>query len=385
MNDNLAQPIPSQKNGGALEPGHDRSNPAIDLRKIGIHPDFWYPLARSNELKGGRTLAVSFAGEAIALFRTESGQVFALEDRCAHRQMPLHLGVVQGERLQCCYHGWCYDVTGRLASIPYLSDGGKIPAEARGVRSFPCHEAYGLIFVFPGTREASERVTIPEVPEWTSSEYMTMYFSRVVKCHYTFMHENLMDMNHQFLHRRLMGSIQPVLLGHRAGDNWAEAQYKFEGGKQHAGADFLVMGGTNGNGSDRDYELMTIRTDYPYQTLTVLRAHSEVPAIQLFAVYVPLDAEQRRHRSFGLLMVRKPRIAGLIYLAWPIIRYFAESIFTQDRMAVEREQRAHDEQGADWNREISPVLLQLRDVLATCGVGDSSAKLADRIKPSTRH
>jgi phenylpropionate dioxygenase-like ring-hydroxylating dioxygenase large terminal subunit len=347
----------------------DRRSNLPDLRTIGIHPDYWYPVVLARELKPRATLAVSFAGEPVVLARTDTGSVFALEDRCAHRQVPLHLGVLQGEQLKCCYHGWCYDSVGKLTRIPYFADGGKLPAEARGVRSYPCREAYGLIFIFPGAPEAAESVPLPDIPEFPSPEYRTMYFSREVKCHYTFMHENLMDMNHQFLHRSLMGSIQPMIIDYRRGDTWVEARYKFEGGKQHAGGDFLVMGGKDDAAVvERDYELMTIRTDYPHQGLTVYRSHSEIPAIRLWASYVPLDAEQRRNRSFGLLMIRRPKIPGLLMLAWPVIRYFTESIFAQDRLAVEHEQKAHDAQGGDWNREISPVLLDLRRVLEANGI-----------------
>ena len=122
--------------------------------------------------------------------RTESGAVFAREDRCAHRQMPLHLGAVKGEQLQCCYHGWCYGANRKLIRILYLADGGgKLSAEVRGVRDYPCREAYGLIF-FPGARERADRVALPDLPESSSSEYRTMYFSREVRCHYSFMHEN---------------------------------------------------------------------------------------------------------------------------------------------------------------------------------------------------
>jgi hypothetical protein len=78
--------------------------------------------------------------------------------------------------------------------------------------------------------------------------------------------------------------------------------------------------------------------------------------------------EQRRNRSFGLLMIRRPKFPGLLAIAWPVIRYFAQSVFAQDKMAVEAEQRAWEAQGADCNREISPVLLELRKVLARCGV-----------------
>ncbi len=340
---------------------------SLDLRKVGINRDYWYPVARASDVRTKRTLAVSFAGDPIVLARTESGEVFALEDRCAHRQVPLHMGVVKGEWIQCCYHGWCYEKSGRLARIPYLADGGRIPPEARGVRAYPCREAYGLIFLFPGDRARAGASALPELPEWSSGEYRAMYFTRNVDCHYTFMHENLMDMNHQFLHRRLMGGIQPVMLDYRHGDDWVEADYRFAGGKPHAGANFLVMGGKRANSVDRDYELMTVRTAYPHQHLMVWRSHSDVIAIRLFAAYVPIDAEQRRNRSFGILMVRKPKIPGLLSAAWPVIRYFAESVFTQDRIAVEAEQRAWDAQGGDWNREISPVLIELRRVLAACG------------------
>ena len=34
---------------------------ALDLRQIGAHPDYWYPLAWSYELKPGKTLARRFA------------------------------------------------------------------------------------------------------------------------------------------------------------------------------------------------------------------------------------------------------------------------------------------------------------------------------------
>ncbi len=67
-------------------------------------------------------------------------------------------------------------------------------------------------------------------------------------------------------------------------------------------------------------------------------------------------------------MIRKPKLPGLIYLLWPFIRRFAESTFAEDRMAVEAEQRAHDQQGGDWNREVLPLIHELREVLVRNGV-----------------
>ncbi|HFX6065170.1 TPA: Rieske 2Fe-2S domain-containing protein, partial [Klebsiella pneumoniae] len=52
-----------------------------DLRRTGLHPDHWYPLARSRQLKPGKTLGVKFGGEPIVLVRPLEGHdgVFALE------------------------------------------------------------------------------------------------------------------------------------------------------------------------------------------------------------------------------------------------------------------------------------------------------------------
>jgi hypothetical protein len=67
-----------------------------DLRRVGAHPDFWYPVAWSRRVKAGSSTAVTFAGDPIVLVRGESGTVFALENRCAHRQIPLSSGIVCG-------------------------------------------------------------------------------------------------------------------------------------------------------------------------------------------------------------------------------------------------------------------------------------------------
>ena len=102
----------------ASRPGRDGAMTAMpdnaeaasaDLRSVGAHPDYWYPAAWSRELKAGKTFAASFAGEPIVLARPIDGPVFALEDRCAHRQVPLSKGVVDGCSIRCCYHGWRYD------------------------------------------------------------------------------------------------------------------------------------------------------------------------------------------------------------------------------------------------------------------------------------
>lgn len=340
-----------------------REQAKADLRQSDLDPNFWYPLCLSRRLKKGRTLACSFAGQPVMLYRTESGKAVALEDRCAHRQFPLSRGVVCGEQIQCGYHAWRYNGSGKITQIPYLAKGAKPP---RKVRAYPCREAYGLVYAFPGDPELAEQVAFPEIPLYSTGAYRPMLFSRQVDCHYSFMHENLMDMNHQFLHRRLMGSIQPQLLGNSRGDDWVEARYHFhhQGGKKHRGVNLMNIGGER---NEKDFDVMTIRTVYPYQTLEIAGADRSRPSLSLWAAYVPKDAYGKMNQSFGVLLVRKPRFPWLLSLAWPVLRHFTESVFTEDRMAVEAEQRAYEQQGGDWNQEIFPVLLDLRAVLRERG------------------
>lgn len=345
----------------AIDP--TQAAPVRDLRRVPIHPDHWYPLAWSNEVKRGKTLGVHFAGDPIVLVRTQSGTIFALEDRCAHRQVPLHAGVVDGESLRCGYHGWTYDCSGHCVDVPYLGR-ERLP---NGVRAYPCREAYGLVFVFPGDAALAENKPLPALPSAGDKAYKTRRFGREVKCHYSFMHENLMDMNHQFLHRRQMGQMKARSLGRRRGEDWVEVDYTFSRmeGKQPVG-EALVFGGSKKNGAPDAKDVMTVRTGYPYQTLQI-RSGSGTLVMDLWIVYVPLDAAQRTNRTFGLLSIRKPGIPFALDLAWPLLVWFTERIFKEDRWIVEREQEAHDKQGADWNHEVFPVINELRDLLRQCG------------------
>lgn len=337
-----------------------------DLRKTGLHPDHWYPLARARDIKRGKPYGTQFAGEPIVIVRTATGTLFALEDRCAHRQVPLSGGTIEGELLQCGYHCWTYDASGACVSVPYIDKEKTLP---NGVRGYPCREAYGLIFVFMGDAEKSATATFPQVPAFNDRRYKTRFLDRRVECHYSFMHENLMDMNHQFLHRKLMGGIKTLFLELREGDDWIEADYTFRRtrGRQPIGERLMIGKSTKGRDGKKQ-DLMTIRTEYPYQTLRFWKAGSKDPELTLWNFYIPVDRQQRINHTYGLMSIRTPSIPGLIHLMWPLIAWFTDSIFAEDRDIVELEQKAFDNQGADWNQEVFPTIQKLRGVLIRQGV-----------------
>ena len=334
---------------------------SCDLRKVGAHPDYWYPVAWSREVKPGKTFAVRFAGDPIVLVRPKDGSLFALEDRCAHRQVPLSKGTVDGCTIACCYHGWRYDASGACVDVPYLGK-GKLP---NGVRRYPCFEQDGLIFVWPGMTPTAE--SFLRIGAAADPAYKTRRFGRLVHCHYSFMHENLMDMNHQFLHRRTTGDVVPRYLGRRAGDSWMEVDYSFaRPGEKPPIGEAVIVGGLRGPArTARD--LMTVRTEYPYQTLRMWTGGTE-PVLSVWLGYTPDDAAQRRNRTFVVLSVRRPRIPGALDLVWPLLAWFTNRVFTEDCEIVEMEQAAHDAQGADRNQEVFPPIQELRKLLRECGI-----------------
>jgi hypothetical protein len=103
--------------------------------------------------------------------------------------------------------------------------------------------------------------------------------------------------------------------------------------------------------------------------------------LDLWAVYVPLDREQRTTRVFGLVSIKRPRVPLLLDLAWPVLVWFTERIFKEDRWVVEREQEAHDAQGADWNHEVFPVINELRDLLRRCGAPPAPHVISLEMQP----
>jgi nitrite reductase (NADH) small subunit len=76
--------------------------PMADLRA----PD-WVAVCTVDDIPslGARVLERA-GGDNIALFRTASGKVFALRDRCPHKGGPLSQGIVAGETVTCPLHSW---------------------------------------------------------------------------------------------------------------------------------------------------------------------------------------------------------------------------------------------------------------------------------------
>ena len=114
-------------------------------------PAGWYAIARQRELSTRRPLQRWLFDTPVALMAGPRGPV-ALVDRCPHRGAPLSAGRIDQGRLRCPYHGWSFDVDGRLARVPGLD--GEPPPVA--VRALPTAVRLGLVFVWLGASRGDE-------------------------------------------------------------------------------------------------------------------------------------------------------------------------------------------------------------------------------------
>lgn len=109
----------------------------------------WYAVLESTEVRQGRMVGVRRMGEDLIFFRTASGDVGCLLDRCVHRGVRLSAGTLTGERVRCPFHGLEYDRTGRVTAIPANGYQTPVPEQFR-TQSYPTCEIDGYVFVWWG-------------------------------------------------------------------------------------------------------------------------------------------------------------------------------------------------------------------------------------------
>ncbi|MES3021892.1 MAG: aromatic ring-hydroxylating dioxygenase subunit alpha [Pseudomonadota bacterium] len=163
-----------------------------------VVPPGWYILCRARQL-GRKPKRFMHAGRALVAFRTGDKKLGVLEDRCAHRAVPLSEGKVCGETVQCPYHGWQFDLQGKVTHVPALSACANAANQAR-VRAWPSVEQEGFVWIWSGDGEAPGApplMTNYRAPGWTSFVMQTRFKASVDACL-----ENFLDCPHAtFVHK----------------------------------------------------------------------------------------------------------------------------------------------------------------------------------------
>lgn len=128
----------------------------------------------------------------VVLYRTEGGDVVALEDRCPHRQAPLSIGKLRGDAIECGYHGFQFNREGRCTLVPTMSSPPPIRVEC-----YPVREEGPLVWIYLGDRDQLDAVPPPPILDWIEDTAFSCRKGLMpVAANYLLLKENVLDLSH---------------------------------------------------------------------------------------------------------------------------------------------------------------------------------------------
>jgi 5,5'-dehydrodivanillate O-demethylase len=158
---------------------------------------YWHPIALSRELKN-RPVKRRLLGEDLVLFRDDRGRAGLLTLRCAHRGTSLEFGHVEDGGLRCCYHGWLYDVEGKVLEQPGEPPDSSYKGRVRQP-AYKLQELAGIVFAYLGPDPAP---LLPRYDVLVRDDGVRALNARIVHCNFLQMVENSVDQHHfKWLHR----------------------------------------------------------------------------------------------------------------------------------------------------------------------------------------
>ena len=73
---------------------------------IETQTDNWVPIGKVENIPQRGARCVKHGDKTIAIFRTSENEVFALEDKCPHKNGPLSQGIIHDNCVTCPLHNW---------------------------------------------------------------------------------------------------------------------------------------------------------------------------------------------------------------------------------------------------------------------------------------
>jgi len=75
----------------------------------------WQSIGTINDIPRRGARCINYGEMTIAVFRTIDDQIFALEDKCPHKNGPLSQGIVHDGCVTCPLHNWVISLESGLA------------------------------------------------------------------------------------------------------------------------------------------------------------------------------------------------------------------------------------------------------------------------------
>jgi phenylpropionate dioxygenase-like ring-hydroxylating dioxygenase large terminal subunit len=292
-----------------------------------VIPNQWYVLMESKQVKE-KPVGVTRMGEKLVFWRDDTGKVSCLRDKCPHRGVELSKGQVVGGHIQCPFHGFEYDPSGRCALIPANGRNAPVPKAFRA-HSYPTHEAHGFIWVWWG-EEPPEDLKAPRFFDDIDDGFACATIHDLWDAHYSRAIENQLDVVHvPFVHRNTIGRGMGALVD-GPGIEWIDEGmfhvYSFN--RQDDGTPPKRPSEVEVPPTDREFKL-----EFIFPNLWQNHISQDVRIIVAFA---PVDAD---HTLFYLRFYQKflpvPLLRNVV--AWAGMP-FNRRVLHEDRRVVETHQ-----------------------------------------------
>jgi choline monooxygenase len=147
----------------------------------------------------GSFLTADIAGEPVLVVRDGDGVLRAFANVCRHRAAPL-LTAPQGQatRLRCRYHGWTYDLAGRLRGVPEFDGVADFCREDNGLAGYEVATWGPIVWVRcrPGSPSLAEYLApLPERTTGLGVEALRFVQRRdyVIACNWKVFVDNYLD------------------------------------------------------------------------------------------------------------------------------------------------------------------------------------------------
>ena len=163
---------------------------------------YWQPVALAAEIEDVPRL-IRVLGEELVIFRDRSGRYGLVHRHCPHRRASLEFASCESVGIRCCYHGWLFDVDGRILEIPGQPDGiAELIKNKTSLGAYPVKEFKGLLFAYLGPIDDMPEFPIYdtlEIPDHTYVPYRADY-----RCNWIQVLDAILDPIHtSFLHSRM--------------------------------------------------------------------------------------------------------------------------------------------------------------------------------------
>lgn len=129
-----------------------------------MRENYWIPFSRIETLEAGKTTPtrVRLLGENYVAWRAPDGRVGFINEGCPHRGASMALGRIEGCAIRCIFHGWLFDVSGKVLDVPTEGDRSALVAPHVPLRHYQTIEKGGLIWVWLGKQDEA-----PEFPDFS--------------------------------------------------------------------------------------------------------------------------------------------------------------------------------------------------------------------------